>query len=723
MLTKRPIHARVTGCACILAALLAAPTLRSGVVINEIFYNAPDDIDDLQWIELHNDGDDAVDLGGWTLDGGSVFVFPPDTRLAAQEHLVAALDPARFASVHGSQAIGPLKRPLKRGGERIVLADAAGRRIDAARYEDEDPWPVSADGCTASIERICPSFSGEAPENWVGSPLSAVEAKSGGTPGRRNAGHAAVLPPVIRSTSEAPDDLAPGETLRVEADVVGEGLRQVSLLYRVVAEGAAGEEVAIPMVRSGATVRYHAEIPGQKSGLLVRYRIQAMTQGGARRSLPAEHDLRPTFSTYVHDKWTTAKIPFGLILRGGADRRQTEPPRAESRRRFGRGPAPNFSGFGPSTPDEPRSPRGASAFVHVDAATGKTKLFDHIHIVGRDNDRGFKIFFHKDRTFEGIRSLNVIFEGSEWSLLAEALAFDLYRRAGIPAPLTWFVRIWVDGRMVGYHLAVERVNASFLRRNDVAGGGHLYKIRWMGRDVVGRHEKRSRKHEGHDDLLATIDKLAETSGDEQWKAIQEEFNVDEVATYFAVNMALSHWDGFFNNYFPYHDTKNGKWEMYPWDQDKTWGYYDGLPDDQVFVDMPLTSGMAGDRPPRVDGGGGPFGRRGPMWWREGGDFSRPLLANPRFRKAFLARAKEILEKLYTAEVYFPLMDGMAASLEEDVKLRAEASGRAPEDGARELARNVELLKTHLIQRRRFLLEQDEIRKLDPKTQAAAPAGR
>lgn len=167
-----------------------------------------------------------------------------------------------------------------------------------------------------------------------------------------------------------------------------------------------------------------------------------------------------------------------------------------------------------------------------------------------------------------------------------------------------------------------------------------------------------------------------------------------------------------------------KWEMYPWDQDKTWGYYDGLPDDQVFVDMPLTFGMAGDRPPRVDGGGGPFGRRGrPMWWREGGAFSRPLLANPQFRKVFLARAKEILEKVYTEEVYFPLMDGMSASLEEDVKLRADASGRASEDGTRELARNVELLKTHLTQRRRFLFEQDEIRKLESETRAAAPAGR
>jgi hypothetical protein len=33
--------------------------------------------------------------------------------------------------------------------------------------------------------------------------------------------------------------------------------------------------------------------------------------------------------------------------------------------------------------------------------------------------------------------------------------------------------------------------------------------------------------------------------------IQDNFNVNQVATYFAVNMVLSHWDGYFNNYFTY----------------------------------------------------------------------------------------------------------------------------------------------------------------------------
>lgn len=695
------------------ALLSASQAAWPGVVLNEIFYNAPDDLEDLQWIEVLNDGDEPANLAGWTLDEGAIFTFPSETRLPAHEALVVALAPPRFTEVYGSPALGPFKRPLKRGGEEIVLADASGKRIDAARYKDDAPWPASADGYTASLERICPSSPGEVPDNWAASPLSPLETKPGGTPGRPNTCASATLPPVIQLRSAGPDDLPPGQALRVEAEVKGSQVREVRLRYQVIVDGVAGEEASLPMGSSGAPAHYAGEIPGQPSGSLLRYRIEATAEGNARRLLPAEHDLRPTFSTYVHEPWAPARISLGLILRGGKDRVKARRPARGNQRATGRGPAPNFGGFGPEPQAEPRPPRGASTFVHVEAETGKTTLFDHINVVARNNNRGYKVFFHPDHAFKGMRSLNVVFEGSEWSLLAEALGFDLHRRAGIPAPLTEFLRLTVDGKAVGYHLAIERVNASFLRRNKVAGGGNLYRIRWMGRDVVTQHEKRNHRRRGHEDILEITDRLAKTSGDEEWKLIQESFNVPEVASYFAVNTVLSHWDGFFNNYFPYHDTKNGKWEMYPWDQDKTWGYYDGLPDDEVFTTMPLTFGMEGDRPPGGGGNGGFFfGRRGPSWWRAGGHFSRPLLANPQFRKVFLTRTREILEKVYSSEVYFPLLDAMARSLEEDVQARAVAAGKTAEVGTAELARNIELLKTHLRERRKFLLEQDEIKQLE-----------
>ena len=687
------------------------------VVINEVFYNAPDDLDDLQWVEFHNTSDRPADLSGWTLDDGKVFTFPPQTNLGPNGYLVVALNPDGFAKAYGDRAGGPLKRALKRGGEKLELKDATGRVVDVARYKDRAPWPVSADGYSASLERICPSAGGDSADNWAASPLPPAP-KPLGTPGKRNANFSPTLPPMV-TLGVTPTDLARATPLRVEA--TAKGAKELTLLYRVVAGGSAGEESSLPMAKQ-AEGRFAASIPGQSAGSLVRYRVKAVGDDGGVRFSPADHDLRPTMSAYVHGKWEAANIPLGLVIRGGPDKTDTTqpqgglpgfggPPGFGNMR--GRGPRPNFGGFGPRQ-ETPRPPRGESAFVFVDPKSGKASVFDHISTVPRNNDRGFKIFFHKDHTLDGMASVNLAFEGSEWSLMAEALAYDLYRRAGSPAPLTEFVRVSVDGKPAGHHLMVERPNRSFLRRNKIDEGGNLYKVLWTGRDVISQHEKRTNEQGDHDDLLAVIDQLTQTAGDPdaQWKVIQEKFDVEQVATYFAVNMVLSHWDGYFNNFFPYHDTKRGKWMMFPWDQDKTWGYYDGLPDDQVFFDMPLTYGMEGDRPPAAQGGGrGGFGggRGGPMWWRPGGYFSRPLLANPNFRKIFLARTRDVLDRVYTPDRYFPLIDGMAARLRQDAAIRAGLRGEGAAAGARLLARDAQLLKEHLAKRREFLLAQKELR--------------
>jgi hypothetical protein len=799
---------RLMGIAVLLAFLPLTAAL-ADVVINEILYNAPDDRDSMQWIEFYNTGAESVDLSDWSLDQGKVFVFPAGTRIPARGYLVVALDPDAFRKIYDLPAIGPLKRPLKRGSERLELRDARRNRVDVARYKDEAPWPVSADGYSASVERICPSAPGEEPENWAGSPLPPDAPRPAGTPGKPNASFSPALPPVFLAVSAGPEAPAPGQPLQVEAELKHAGaLREVALLYRVVAGGAEGKEVSLPMVRDAARERYRASIPAQPAGTLVRYRIRAVGTDGARRLYPAEHDLRPTLSAYVQEKPEPAKIPFGIIIRTRPDPAESEgvdplapprfggprffrgegpggprPPRppgapgrpgegegerpapqpggaagtgrraldgargraVQSRPRIG-APAPNppggfgrgrpgeggppggFMRFFQRQPDVPRSPRGSSAFVYVDPRTGKSALFDHIHVASRARGpmyRGYKVFFHKDRALNGLRSVNLVMEGDESGMMVEALAYDLYHRAGNAAPLSEFIRVWLDGRMIGYHLMVERPSRSFLRRNNLNDEGNLYKLIWYGRDLVDKHEKKTHVQSGHEDLLALVDRLEKTRGDEEWELIRQSFNVDQVATYFAVNMILSHWDGFFNNYFAYHDTGGTKrWEIYPWDQDSTWGLRASFRGDgEVFFNMPLTYGMEGDRPPGVPdhsvrngefggfGSGSPFARGAPGWWRPPGYFSGPLLANPQFRNVFLTRTKEILDRFYTQEIYFPLIDQLADRVREDAILRARAMGRDPEFGAQALARTVERLKSHLVKRRQFLLEQAELRAL------------
>ena len=363
----------------------------------------------------------------------------------------------------------------------------------------------------------------------------------------------------------------------------------------------------------------------------------------------------------------------------------------------------------------PMDLRGNSTFLFVQT-NGQAELYDYVQIVPRP--AGYKVHFSKLQPFHGMTTINVIFESQDRYVLAEPLAFDLYGRAHVPGCLTDFARVTLNGKLLGYHLIVEQPNHSFLHRNKFKDKGNMYKATWMGTGLVETHEKKSNNlSTGHDDLIELVEALEKTkqSPAEQWKLIQSRFDVQEMARYYAVNMCLSHWDGFFNNYFFYHDVGGtGKWSMFAWDQDKTWGEYDGKPKEEVFASLPLTFGMEGDLPPGWPQGRKPLpriGAPGAEWWRPGGFISKPLLANPYFRKIFLREVKSILEQDYTEAVFFPLIEQYRERLSEEVKIRAEALGQNPEEAQKLFEFNLESLRRHLTARKLFLLDQPEIKNL------------
>ncbi len=587
----------------LLFAFASALPAQAGVVINEIMYHAPDDLDDVQFIELHNNGSERIDLGGWKLARGVKYSFPAGTGIEAGGYLVLCKDAKAFKNHYGFSA-EQYTGSLGHGKDEIELLDAAGKRVDRVRYRSRDPWPVAADGCSSSLERICPTVPGDDPHNWAPSPLSVGGLKPAGTPGKKNASFSPHLPPVISGVTYTPNHASPDQEVKVEAEVRSTNeIHKVELLYRLAAPGSEKDEEVVAMSK-GATGRYSASIPAQKAGQIVRFRIRAIDSKNGRRFFPDENELRPALSVYVHEPFKPGKIPLGLVLNvGQAEFRAAQGAGGRGFGfRFGAGPAPQ------------RIARGNSAFVWVDQKTGEPKLFDFINVTPRGG--GIKVRFHKDRMLGEYRTINLIYEYMDRFALAESLAYEVYRKAGIAAPNTDFVRTWIDGRPIGFQLMIEQPNKAFLRRNELRSDGNLYKAQWMGGSVVARHEKKTHVHEGHDDVVKLVAELNKTRGDAQWEVIKKNFDVEQMVRYFASRMVLSDWDGFFNNFFAYHDVYgSGKWTMYPWDQDKTWGYHDGIRGYEVFFNMPITFGMEGDRPPggiRMPGG---FGFGGPAWWR------------------------------------------------------------------------------------------------------------
>src|SRR5687768_2976629 len=92
--------------ALFLALVFASRPASAGVIINEILYHAPEDLDDVQFIELHNTGDGAVELVGWKLASGVKYEFPARARIEANGFLVVCKDQKEFKRHYGFDAAG-----------------------------------------------------------------------------------------------------------------------------------------------------------------------------------------------------------------------------------------------------------------------------------------------------------------------------------------------------------------------------------------------------------------------------------------------------------------------------------------------------------------------------------------------------------------------------------------------------------------------------------------
>jgi len=662
--------------AALLLWLLPTPARAADtdVVINEIMYHAPLDLEELQYIELFNRGSAEVDLSGWGFTKGIKFTFPDKTRLAAGGYLVVCRKAEMVRANYGREVpvVGEFSGKLSHHGEKIELCNSAGRVVDSVKYKNSEPWPIGPDGHSASLERICPFVSGDDPANWAGSVLPAFE-KPAGTPGRRNSNFSTNLPPVISKTQSSTPQPAQPTTITAQVADLG-GVKEVSLLWRIARSGGETTETAVPMQRTAGdehTGTYQGTIPGQSPGKLVRWRVKAVNSMGTMRIAPSRNEPRPAYSYSTYVNTNTARIAFAYVLNVAPAQSKDE--------------TTVWNGRAFQVPTDPT--RGNAAFIYAPPGGKEVVTFDYVHV--RPRKGGFKAHFLKDQPFKGMTGINVIFENSPRWLLSEPMAYELYRLAGVPACLTEHVRTWEDGRPLGYRLLIEQPNKGFLTRNQRDDHGYLYKVNYWEQGLVGQHGKRTRRATTHDDLVALHRGLTGKSGAAQWDFIRQKFNVEEFTGYYAVNMCIQNWDGFFNNYYLYHDSEDTrKWEIYPWDEDKTWGDYDGASPSYDWYTMPLTFGMN-------DGSahfGMGFGGNG--WWRPPGWFSGPLLANLEFRRAFLTRLKEICEQSFTEEKMLPLIDAMEHRLEPEI----------PAGSLDRFHRHIQSLRNQVKYRRKFILE-------------------
>ena len=168
------------------------------------------------WIELVNNTGFTIDLSGWMIkdsDDSHVFVIPEQTIVENGQYIVLSRDTTLFKSFFPdvSNVLGNMSFGFSGGGELVRLYDPDENLVDQVNYDDDDPWPIEADGSGPTLELINPNEDNEIPVNWSSS-------DNYGTPGEINSSYLStieetVTPAEFKVYNNYPNPFNPSTTL------------------------------------------------------------------------------------------------------------------------------------------------------------------------------------------------------------------------------------------------------------------------------------------------------------------------------------------------------------------------------------------------------------------------------------------------------------------------------------------------------------------------------
>ena len=144
------------------------------IVINEINYNSNDDHESGDWVELYNPGQMEIDISNWVMkddDDQHSFIIPDGTFINGDEYIIISQDLDLFYDNYPSDipVIGPFDFGLGGGGDEVRIYDDVGALMDSVKYDDDEPWPIEADGEGPTLELINPTYDNSLPEYWTSS--------------------------------------------------------------------------------------------------------------------------------------------------------------------------------------------------------------------------------------------------------------------------------------------------------------------------------------------------------------------------------------------------------------------------------------------------------------------------------------------------------------------------------------------------------------------------
>ena len=213
----------------------------------------------------------------------------------------------------------------------------------------------------------------------------------------------------------------------------------------------------------------------------------------------------------------------------------------------------------------------------------------------RSYKRPFKVDLDKhakSQRLAGRSTLNFGNLSADLSFLSDALAYEFFRQAEVPAPRTAFARLLltIDGqfeeRLLGLYVLVENPDASWTREQFGTADVALFKpvtyelFHDLGGDwtaYAGIYDPKTKTTTQQQRRVIEFARLVTHASDTEFAARVGEFlDLDEFARFLACEVMLANYDGILNtgqNYFLYLDPRTDRFGFIPWDLDHSWGEF------------------------------------------------------------------------------------------------------------------------------------------------------
>ncbi|NQT84470.1 lamin tail domain-containing protein, partial [bacterium] len=383
------------------------------------------------------------------------------------------------------------------------------------------------------------------------------------SPGVPNSSFSLDLPPFISAVGHLPAMPEPDEVGRIVAAVEDDvQVTLVMLEYKSALEdtwtsvemhddGLNGDEVAGDGLYYAMTTAYPSET-------VVQYIVGARDNAGNTAQSPAENEPKPNHAYFVYNREVVSKLPVYFMT------------------------IPNMAAISPWSDN-----------YHPATFVYQGKVYENVGVRYRGGTarsypkKCLKVRFNRGDLFTGTvgnsrKSINLQALWADKSYLREKLAYDMFKKMGVPYCETRHVLLHINGSYWGLFLEMEAPGRRYLKRNGQDDSGNLYKAAFSGSGGTGTSangfEKKTNETDGSKaDLESFLWGINNTPLEEITDFLNTHTIVDSHMAYNAVGCVIGSADQPHKNYFVYHEPTSDKWEMFPWDMDLTYGrnYYPG----------------------------------------------------------------------------------------------------------------------------------------------------